>query len=66
VSKSEVRAHVQAVCAMNAVVQLVMDPIMEAGMKKQALFETVPAPPGLTEDEPARELLAGEISIDGT
>ncbi|HEY2596838.1 MAG TPA: hypothetical protein VGK33_23330 [Chloroflexota bacterium] len=50
---------------MNAVVQLVMDPIMEAGMKKQALFETVPAPPALTEDEPARELLAGEISIDG-
>jgi hypothetical protein len=50
---------------MNAVVPLVMDPIMEAGMKKQALSETVPAPPALTEDEPARELLAGEISIDG-
>jgi hypothetical protein len=38
---------------------------MEAGMRKQALFEAVPAQPMLTADEPAKELLAGEAAIGG-
>ncbi len=38
---------------------------MEADMKEQAVFEVAPAQPLLTEDGPARELLAGEVSIDG-
>lgn len=50
---------------MNAVVQLAMDPIMEADMKEQAVFEVAPAQPLLTEDGSARELLVGKVSIDG-
>jgi mycofactocin precursor len=65
VSTSEVTAHVGAVCTLNAVVHLAMDPIMEADMKEQAVFEAAPAQPTLAEDESARELLVGEVSIDG-
>jgi hypothetical protein len=42
-----------------------MDPIMKADMKEQAVFEATPAQPGLTEDEPARELLVREVWIEG-
>jgi len=52
VSTSEVTAHVGAVCTLNAVVHLAMDPIMKADMKEQAVFEATPAQPTLTEDEP--------------
>lgn len=50
---------------MNTVVQLATDTTMEAGVKKQAGFEGAPGQPTLTEGEPARELLAGQVSIDG-
>jgi hypothetical protein len=65
VSTSEVTAHVGAVCTLNAVVHLAMDPIMKADMKEQAVFEATPAQPTLTEDEPARELLVREVWIEG-
>jgi mycofactocin precursor len=38
---------------------------MEADMKEQAVFEGAPAQPTLTGNEPARELLVEEVSIDG-
>jgi len=34
-------------------------------MTEQTVFEGAPAQPALTEDEPARELLVEEVSIDG-
>jgi mycofactocin precursor len=51
---------------LNTVVQLATDTTMEAGVKEQAGFEGAPAQPTLTEGEPAQELLAGQVSIDGT
>jgi mycofactocin precursor len=55
-----------AVCALNTVVQLATDTTMEAGVKEQAVFEGAPpARPTLTGSEAARELLAGQVSIDG-
>lgn len=60
-----VTARVGAACALNTVVQLATDTTMEAGVKKQAGFEGAPGQPTLTEGEPARELLAGQVSIDG-
>jgi mycofactocin precursor len=65
VGTSEVTAHAGAVCTVNAVVHLAMDPIMKADMQEQAVFEATQAQPGLTEDEPARELLVEEVWIDG-
>jgi mycofactocin precursor len=50
---------------LNTVVQLATDTTMEAGVKEQAGFEGAPAQPALTGGEPARELLAGQVSIDG-
>jgi mycofactocin precursor len=57
--------RVVAVCALNTVVQLATDTTTEAGVKEQAVFEGAPAQPTLAEGEPARELLAGQVSIDG-
>jgi mycofactocin precursor len=54
-----------AVCALNTVVQLARDLTMEADMKEQTVFEGPPAQPTLIADEPAREVLAEEVSIDG-
>ena len=34
-------------------------------MREQALFNAAPAQPMLTPDEPARELLVGEVAIGG-
>ena len=60
-----VTARVVVICALNTVVQLATDTTMEAGMKERAVFEGAPAQPTLTEDEPAREPLVEEVSIDG-
>jgi mycofactocin precursor len=38
---------------------------MEAGVKEQAVFEGAPVRPTLPGSEAARELLAGQVSIDG-
>lgn len=58
-------ARVVAVYALNMVVHLATNTIMEARMTDQAVSKTEPAQPTLTEDEPAGNLPAEEISTDG-